>query len=155
MNFCGSSRDFFVEAECYCSGETWSRTDLVTAAGARQHKRERRGDFRARLHWLSGNTAASKHDRTLDQDHLPDPLSPPSAAEGRDPEQVPGILAQQVLARPEFACLDACAAITAAIAAIDRQLSQQLRLILHHADSQPLESTCPVLHRLVARAPPC
>ena len=153
--FCCSDRNFFVEAECYCSGETWSRTDLVTAEEARQYKQERRGVFRARLRWLSGKTVASEHDRTLDQEPLPDPLSPPSATEGRDLERVPGILAQQVLARPEFAGLDACAAITAAIAEIDRQLSRQLNPILHHADFQSLEGTWRGLHRLVANAPAC
>ena len=43
-----------VEAECYTSGETWSRTELVTAETAKQKKNERRGDFKARVRWLSG-----------------------------------------------------------------------------------------------------
>ena len=50
---CCSGR-FWVEALCYASGETWSRTELGTADTARQETWERRGDFKARLRWLRG-----------------------------------------------------------------------------------------------------
>lgn len=45
---------FFVEADCYTSGETWSRTELMTAETVKHEGQERRGDFKARVRWLSG-----------------------------------------------------------------------------------------------------
>lgn len=51
---CGGS--FFIDAECYASGGTWSRTELITAETAKQGKQERRGEFKARIRWLRGNT---------------------------------------------------------------------------------------------------
>lgn len=49
---CG--RRFPVEAMCSTSGETWSCTELVTAENAKQDTQERRGEFKARVRWLSG-----------------------------------------------------------------------------------------------------
>lgn len=51
--WCCSER-FSVEAVCYSSDGIWSRSELITAETAQQ-KQERRGDFKARLRWLSGN----------------------------------------------------------------------------------------------------
>ncbi len=51
---CG--RGFFVEANCYTNDETWSRTELVTAETAKQQKQEQRGEFKARMRWLEGNS---------------------------------------------------------------------------------------------------
>src|SRR3984885_12323043 len=47
------------------------------------------------------------------------------------------VLAKHAPARGEVSCR----AIEAAIAAIDRKLSEQLNLILHHADFQRMEAT--------------
>lgn len=51
---CG--RGIFVEADCFTDDETWSRTELITAETAKQSKQEQRGQFKARLRWLRGET---------------------------------------------------------------------------------------------------
>lgn len=45
---------FFIEAECHTADEIWMRTELDTAETTIQAKNERRGQFKARLRWLSG-----------------------------------------------------------------------------------------------------
>lgn len=45
---------FPVEATGSCVDGVWVRTEVVTAATARQKPEERRGPFKARLRWLSG-----------------------------------------------------------------------------------------------------
>jgi hypothetical protein len=44
---------FFVEADCTCERETWTHITPTTAENATQHKQEKRGEFKARLRWLS------------------------------------------------------------------------------------------------------
>jgi hypothetical protein len=48
------SPKFTVEAIGRTSNGTWSSTEVVTAQTARQHKNERRSEFKARLAWLRG-----------------------------------------------------------------------------------------------------
>ena len=57
-NCCGGDRGlgFFVEAECRTNQEIWMQADLITAETAKQHKNERRADFRKRLKWLKGQS---------------------------------------------------------------------------------------------------
>ena len=45
---------FPVEAIGTCSNGVWARTEVVTAATARQKPGEGRGTFKARMKWLSG-----------------------------------------------------------------------------------------------------
>ncbi len=45
---------FPVEAICTCTDGVWDRTDVVTAATAWRKPGERRGTFKARMKWLSG-----------------------------------------------------------------------------------------------------
>ncbi len=45
---------FALEAVCRTSDGIWSSTELITADTAQQNKDERRGDFKARMRWLSG-----------------------------------------------------------------------------------------------------
>ncbi len=49
---CGGRFD--LEADCRTTDGIWSCTELVTADTATQNKQERRGDFKARMRWLSG-----------------------------------------------------------------------------------------------------
>ncbi|TDF62747.1 type VI secretion system contractile sheath large subunit [Cupriavidus sp. L7L] len=59
-------------------------------------------------------------------------------------------LAEQALASACTLSDDAYKSIEAIIAAIDKKLSEQINLILHHADFQKLESAWRGLHHLVA-----
>lgn len=43
---------FPVEAMCRTENDVWTETELITAENARQQKRERKADFKARLKWL-------------------------------------------------------------------------------------------------------
>lgn len=58
-------------------------------------------------------------------------------------------LAQQALANTQLISADVVGSIEAMIAAIDRKLSEQVNVILHHADFQKLESAWRGLHYLV------
>jgi type VI secretion system protein ImpC len=58
-------------------------------------------------------------------------------------------LAQQALANAKLISTDTVATIEAMIAAIDRKMSEQINLVLHHEDFQKLESAWRGLHYLV------
>lgn len=58
-------------------------------------------------------------------------------------------LAQQALEKSGVISDDAIASITAMIAAIDKKLTEQVNLVLHHPDFQQLESAWRGLHHLV------
>jgi type VI secretion system protein ImpC len=58
-------------------------------------------------------------------------------------------LAQQALAQTKLIGSDVINSIEAMIAALDRKLSEQINLILHHAEFQQLESAWRGLHHLV------
>ena len=58
-------------------------------------------------------------------------------------------LAQQALANTKLISNDTVASIEAMIAAIDRKMSEQINLIMHHADYQKLESAWRGLHYMV------
>jgi len=60
------------------------------------------------------------------------------------------VLAQQALADVRLIGSDTVASIEAMIAALDRKLSEQVNLILHHADYQKLESAWRGLHYMVS-----
>ena len=45
---------FSIEAICQAPDGIWSHTELITAETAKQHKNERRGEFKARMRWLRG-----------------------------------------------------------------------------------------------------
>ena len=64
-------------------------------------------------------------------------------------EQAVQTLAQQALAQTQLIGSDVVASIEAMIAAIDKKLSDQVNLILHHEDFQKLESAWRGLHYLV------
>lgn len=59
-------------------------------------------------------------------------------------------LAQQALANTQLIASDTVASIEAMIAAIDKKLSEQINLILHHEDFQKLESAWRGLHYMVS-----
>jgi type VI secretion system protein ImpC len=73
----------------------------------------------------------------------------------RDPEKQTAVgaavrtLAQQALAATQLISADAVRTITAMIAELDRKLSEQVNLIMHHPDFQALEGTWRGLHYLV------
>src|SRR5262252_142714 len=58
-------------------------------------------------------------------------------------------LAQQALAQTKLISADVVQSIEAIIAEIDRKLSEQINLIMHHADFQQVESAWRGLHYLV------
>ena len=58
-------------------------------------------------------------------------------------------LAQQALASTNLISSDALKTISGIIAEIDRKLSEQINLILHHEDFKALEGTWRGLHHLV------
>ena len=58
-------------------------------------------------------------------------------------------LAQQALANAKLISTDTVATIEAMIAAIDRKMSEQINLVLHHEDFQKLESGWRGLHYMV------
>ena len=58
-------------------------------------------------------------------------------------------LAQQALASTQLISPDVIKTISAMIAEIDRKLSEQINLILHHEDFKALEGTWRGLHHLV------
>jgi type VI secretion system protein ImpC len=64
-------------------------------------------------------------------------------------EQAVQTLAQQALADATLISTDALKTIEAMIAALDRKLTEQVNLILHHADFQKLESAWRGLHYFV------
>lgn len=64
-------------------------------------------------------------------------------------EEAVKTLAEQALAQTALISEDALKSIEAIIAAIDQKLSEQLNLILHHADFQQLEGAWRGLHHLV------
>ncbi|MCA9137528.1 MAG: type VI secretion system contractile sheath large subunit [Planctomycetales bacterium] len=64
-------------------------------------------------------------------------------------EQAVLTLAQQALARTQLIGADVLMSIEAMIAEIDRKMSEQLNVILHHADFQQIESAWRGLHYLV------
>src|SRR5207237_8195042 len=58
-------------------------------------------------------------------------------------------LAEQALAQTQLISADVVQSITAMIAALDRKLSEQINVILHHEDKQKLEGAWRGLHYLV------
>jgi type VI secretion system protein ImpC len=64
-------------------------------------------------------------------------------------EQAVQTLAQQALANANVISSDAIRSIEAMIAAIDKKLTEQVNLIIHHEDFQKLESAWRGLHHLV------
>ncbi|MDB5816891.1 MAG: impC, partial [Rhizobacter sp.] len=64
-------------------------------------------------------------------------------------EQAVQTLARQALSQVQTISSDAMKSIEAMIAAIDRKLTEQVNLVLHHADFQKLESAWRGLHYLV------
>ena len=64
-------------------------------------------------------------------------------------EQAVQTLAQQALAQTQLIGSDVVASIEAMIAAIDKKLSEQINLILHHEDFQKLEGAWRGLHYMV------
>ncbi|HET6787542.1 MAG TPA: type VI secretion system contractile sheath large subunit, partial [Aquabacterium sp.] len=64
-------------------------------------------------------------------------------------EQAVQTLAAQALANTNIVSADAVKSIEAMIAAIDKKLSEQVNLILHHEDFQKLESAWRGLHYMV------
>ena len=64
-------------------------------------------------------------------------------------EQAVQTLARQALAQTQLIGNDVIGSIEAMIAALDHKLSEQINLILHHADFQKLESAWRGLHHLV------
>src|ERR1035441_331647 len=58
-------------------------------------------------------------------------------------------LAQQALASTQLVSADVLKTISAMIAEIDRKLSEQINLIMHHEDFKALEGTWRGLHHLV------
>jgi len=73
----------------------------------------------------------------------------------RDPQKQTAVqtavrtLAQQALSATVLVSADAIKTISALIAEIDRKLSEQVNLIIHHADFKALEGTWRGLHHLV------
>ena len=65
-------------------------------------------------------------------------------------EQAVQTLAQQALAHTNIISADAVKSIEAMIAAIDKKLSEQVNLIIHHEDFQKLESAWRGLHYMVS-----
>jgi type VI secretion system protein ImpC len=65
-------------------------------------------------------------------------------------EQAVQTLAQQALASANLISGDALKTIEAMVAALDRKLTEQVNLILHHADFQKLESAWRGLHYFVS-----
>ncbi|SDW62647.1 type VI secretion system contractile sheath large subunit [Nitrosomonas communis] len=64
-------------------------------------------------------------------------------------EEAVKTLAEQALAQTQLISSDAMKSVEAIIAALDRKLSEQVNLILHHPDFQRLEGTWRGLHYLV------
>jgi len=64
-------------------------------------------------------------------------------------EEAVQTLAQQALAQTQLIGADVVRSIEAIIAQIDKKLSEQINLILHHADFQKIESAWRGLHHLV------
>ena len=64
-------------------------------------------------------------------------------------EQAVQTLAQQALANTKVISSDAMKSIEAMIAALDKKLTEQINVIMHHADFQKLESAWRGLHYLV------
>jgi type VI secretion system protein ImpC len=74
----------------------------------------------------------------------------PKSEEARSAvQQAVRTLAEQALVQTKLISADAVKSIEAIIAEIDRKLSEQINLILHHADFQRLESAWRGLHYLV------
>ncbi|WP_236024817.1 type VI secretion system contractile sheath large subunit [Arenibaculum pallidiluteum] len=64
-------------------------------------------------------------------------------------ERAVGTLAEQALAETSLIGEDAVATIQAIVAELDRKLTEQLNLIMHHPEFQSLESSWRGLHQLV------
>jgi type VI secretion system protein ImpC len=74
----------------------------------------------------------------------------PQSTQAKDAiENAVKTLAQQALEKAGVVSDDAIASITAMIAQIDKKLTEQVNLVLHHADFQQLESAWRGLHHLV------
>ncbi|HLY56957.1 MAG TPA: type VI secretion system contractile sheath large subunit, partial [Stellaceae bacterium] len=86
-------------------------------------------------------------DRLLSQEFIP---QAPRAEE--PPPAALGVLAEQALLHATLVSDKPFRTIEAIVAEIDRKLSEQINLILHHPDYQQLESTWRGLHYLVTSA---
>ena len=64
-------------------------------------------------------------------------------------EQAVKTLAEQALSQTQLISSDAIRSVEAIVAELDRKLSEQINLVLHHADFQKLEGTWRGLHYLV------
>ena len=74
----------------------------------------------------------------------------PKSDEAREAvEQAVRTLAQQALSQTKLISPDVVKSIEAIIAQLDRKLTEQVNLILHHADFQKLEGAWRGLHHLV------
>jgi type VI secretion system protein ImpC len=76
-------------------------------------------------------------------------FKPKSARAQEEVESAVRTLAEQVLSKSEIISDDVSQTINAYIAEIDRKLSEQINLIIHHADFQKLEGAWRGLHHLV------
>ncbi|MET0332280.1 MAG: type VI secretion system contractile sheath large subunit [Dyella sp.] len=76
-------------------------------------------------------------------------FKPKSARAKEEVESAVRTLAEQVLNKSEIISDDVSQTINAYIAEIDRKLSEQINLIIHHADFQKLEGAWRGLHHLV------
>src|SRR6201993_3730188 len=93
-------------------------------------------------------TAASVESGELET-LLPKEFRPKTDEEKEAVEKAVRTLAEQALAQTQLIGADVVQSITAMIAEIDRKLSEQINLILHHADYQRLEGAWRGLHYLV------
>ncbi|MEL1265694.1 type VI secretion system contractile sheath large subunit [Pseudoxanthomonas putridarboris] len=76
-------------------------------------------------------------------------FKPKSDRAREEVESAVRVLAEQVLGQSDIVSDDVTQTINAYVAEIDRKLSEQLNLIMHHADFQKLESAWRGLHHLV------
>jgi type VI secretion system protein ImpC len=98
----------------------------------------------------SGATAAVATQEVSDFSSLLNREFKPKSDRAREAvEQAVQTLAQQALANTALISGDSLRSIEAMIAAIDRKLSEQVNIIMHHEDFQQLESSWRGLHYLV------
>jgi len=76
-------------------------------------------------------------------------LKPKSERAREEVESAVRTLAEQVLSKADIVSDDVTQTINAYVAEIDRKLSEQINLIMHHEDFQQLESAWRGLHHLV------
>jgi type VI secretion system protein ImpC len=76
-------------------------------------------------------------------------FKPKSERAKEEVESAVRTLAEQVLGKSDIVSEDVAQTINAYIAEIDRKISEQLNLVMHHADFQKLESAWRGLHHLV------